>query len=96
MTLGNYTSELTYVFFIGALSFATLTLFILRFWKQVYGDVVELERGERLTQFGVFAACLSTIFVTISIMASVTLLIVGITLILIGRNRRSSECISKK
>lgn len=91
LTLGNYTSELTYVFFIGAVSLATLTLLIFRFWKQVYGDVVELERGERLTHFGVFIACLSAIFTTFSIVASFAFLIAGIILILIGRNRKNQR-----
>jgi hypothetical protein len=91
LTLGNYSSELTYVFFIGALSFATLALLLLRFWKQVYLDVVELERGERLTKFGVFSACLSAIFATFSIATSITFLIVGIILILIGRNRKKQR-----
>jgi hypothetical protein len=91
LTLGNYTSELTYGFFVGAVSIASLTILLLRFKKQVFEDIFGLKRGERLTHFGVFFACLSIFFIAFNSGFSVTLLIIGAGMIIIGRRLTRHE-----
>ncbi len=61
VTLGDYQSELTYVFFVGILSFAGLAFLLVRYRAQLERDVLSLEAGERLTHFGIFIAGLSSV-----------------------------------
>ncbi len=60
LTLGDYQSELTYVFFVGLLSFAGLSYLILRYREQLVKDVISLRIGERLIHIGIFAAGVSS------------------------------------
>jgi hypothetical protein len=85
LTLGNYTSELTYVFFVGAVSIASLTILLLKFKKRVFEDIFGLERGERLTHFGVFLTCLSIFLIAFNSGLSLTILIIGAGMIIAGR-----------
>ncbi len=61
LTLGDYQSELTYVFFVGVLCSAGLGYLLLRYRAQLERDVLSLGAGERLTHFGVFTAGLSAV-----------------------------------
>jgi hypothetical protein len=61
LTLGDYQSELTYVFFVGILSLAGLSYLVLRYREQLTKDVLSLGTGERLIQFGIFSAGMSSV-----------------------------------
>ena len=61
LTLGNYYSELTYVVFVGVLSFAGLAYLLVRYRSQLEGAVLSLGAGERLAYLGVFVAGLSAL-----------------------------------
>jgi len=61
LTLGDYQSELTYVFFVGVLAFAGIGLLLVRYRAQLERDVLSLGAGERMTHLGIFIACLSAV-----------------------------------
>ena len=62
LTLGNYYSELTYVFFVGVLSFAGLAYLVFRYRSELERTTLSLGAGERLAYFGVFIAGISAFF----------------------------------
>jgi hypothetical protein len=62
LTLGDYKSELTYQFFIGAICFIFLATLTLRYGKELERDVSSLSRKERLFQAGVFVMGFSAFF----------------------------------
>lgn len=62
LTLGNYQSGLTYVFFVGVLSFAGLGFLLVRYRSQLEETVMSVGRGERLAHLGIFVAGLSAFF----------------------------------
>jgi hypothetical protein len=62
LTLGEYESELTYQFFIGAMSFAIIALLLVEFGDDLERDVLHLSKRERLVLLGLFIALFSTIF----------------------------------
>ena len=61
LTLGDYGSELTYVFFVGVISFAAIGFLFLRYREQIQKDVLSLGTGERVAQSGLFLAGLSAL-----------------------------------
>ncbi len=62
LTFGNYQSELTYLFFIGAICFIFLATLALRYGKQLERDLSSISRKERLFQAGVFLMGFSAFF----------------------------------
>ncbi len=62
LTFGNYQSELTYQFFIGAICFIFLATLALRYGKQLERDLSSISRKERLFQAGVFVMGFSAFF----------------------------------
>ncbi len=62
LTFGNYTSPLTYDFFVAAICFIVLVTLLARYWKEVESDVIRLSTRERLIHIGIFLAGFSTIF----------------------------------
>lgn len=60
LTLGDYQSGLTYVFFVGLLSFAGIVYLLLRFRSRLR-SVLRIGTGERLLQLGVFTAGMSAV-----------------------------------
>jgi len=62
LTLGNYQSGLTYVFFVGVLSFAGIGFLLFRYRSQLEVGVLSLGAGERLAHLGLFIAGLSAFF----------------------------------
>jgi len=61
LTLGNYQSLLTYVFFIGVLSLSGIIYLLLRYREQLEKGVLSLGAGERLVHIGIFIAGLSAV-----------------------------------
>ncbi len=62
LTFGNYTSPLTYDFFVAAICFIVLVTLLVRYWKEVESDVIRLGTKERFIHVGIFLAGFSTIF----------------------------------
>ncbi len=62
LTLGDYTSNLTEIFFVGAIAFIILVTLLLKGQKHIEKEVINLSREERLTQIGVFVGAFSVIF----------------------------------
>lgn len=62
LTLGNYQSGLTYVFFVGVLSFAGIGFLFVRYRSQLRAGVLSLGIGERLAHLGIFVAGISAVF----------------------------------
>jgi len=83
LTLGNYQSELTYDFFIGAISSATLLLLIIRYRVVLKREVSYLMTREGLALLGVFVTGFSLIlFAFGSLSFGTPLALVGIVVIL--------------
>ena len=62
LTLGDYTSNLTEIFFVAAVGFIILATLLSRGRKHIEKEVINLSRKERLTQLGVFIGAFSIIF----------------------------------
>src|SRR5436190_1151592 len=56
LTFGDYTSNLTEIFFVSAIAFIILVTLLSRGRKHIEREVINLSRKERLTQVGVFFA----------------------------------------
>jgi small-conductance mechanosensitive channel len=91
LTLGNYYSQLTLIFFVLAVSFAILVILLVRYRNEVEKDFFRLKREERLVQVGIFVIGFSTIFLAFGAIEVGTILaIAGIAIALGGwvRQRR--------
>jgi hypothetical protein len=62
LTFGDYTSNLTEIFFVAAIAFIILATLLSRGRKQIERDVLNISWRERGTQIGVFLAAFSAIF----------------------------------
>ncbi len=62
LTFGDYTSNLTEIFFVAAIAFIILATLLSRGRKHIEREVINLSRKERLTQVGVFLGAFSVIF----------------------------------
>ncbi len=62
LTFGDYTSNLTEIFFVAAVGFIILATLLSRGRKHIEKEVINLSRKERLTQLGVFLGAFSIIF----------------------------------
>jgi len=83
LTLGNYQSELTYDFFIGAISASTLLLLVIRYRLVLKKEVLYLMTREGLALLGVFVTGFSFIlFAFGSLSFGTPLALVGIVVIL--------------
>ncbi len=78
LTFGNYQSELTYQFFVAAISFIIIGTLLLKYGNQLERDVLRLSSRERMTLLGVFLAGFSAFFFSFG------LLLLGVPLALIG------------
>lgn len=62
LTFGDYTSNLTEIFFVAAIAFIILVTLFSRGREHIEREVINISRKERLTQIGVFIAAFSVIF----------------------------------
>jgi hypothetical protein len=62
LTFGDYTSNLTEIFFVAAIGFIILATLLSRGRKHLEREVINLSRKERLTQLGVFIGAFSVVF----------------------------------
>ncbi len=85
LTFGNYTSPLTYDFFVAAICFIVLLSLLVRYRKEVELDVIKLGTRERLIHLGIFLAGFSTIFFAFDVLyLGVPFAIAGALLLLAG------------
>ena len=83
LTLGDYQSELTSDFFVGAVGFIILASTLVRYRKIVMKDVTHTSWNERLIYIGINLAGLSAIFFAVnSITPGLVLAAIGIILII--------------
>jgi hypothetical protein len=80
LTFNNYQSELTYLFFIAAISFVIIATLFLRYRAQLQEELLKLSLRERAVMVGVYLTGFSVFFLFLS--SSVSL--VGIPLALVG------------
>ena len=80
LTFGNYQSELTYVFFIAAISFVIIATLFLRYRAQLREELLKLSFRERAAMIGVYLTGSSVFFFFLSSGVS----LVGIPLALAG------------
>src|SRR5216683_1323863 len=62
LTFGDYTSNLTEIFFVAAIAFIILATLLSKGREHIEKDVINVSRRERLTQIGVFIGAFSVIF----------------------------------
>lgn len=62
LTFGDYYTTLTFDFFVAAICFIVLASLLVRYWKEVEQDVIQLGTRERVLHIGIFIAGFSTIF----------------------------------
>ena len=66
LTFGDYTSNLTEIFFVAAIGFIILATLFSRARKHIEAEVLDIDPRERLTQIGVFVAAFSVVFFAIA------------------------------
>ncbi len=94
LTLGDYQSELTYQFFIGAVSFVIITMLLLQYGDDLEREVLHLSSRERLTLLGLFIAGFSAIFFAFGLVVfGLVLVVAGTVMFLVGfeRHRRTQR-----
>lgn len=85
LTLGDYRSGLTYVFFVGVLSVSVLGILFYQYRQALKRDLIDLERGIHVAQFGVFVGGLSAIaFAFGHVTVGLGVFVVGSILVVVG------------
>lgn len=85
LTLGNYHSELTYVFFVGFVCFVVLATLFVRCNKELENDVLKLARPERAVHIGVVIAAFSALPFAFNMMGvGLIVVVAGTALVLVG------------
>jgi O-antigen/teichoic acid export membrane protein len=88
LTFGNYTSNLTEIFFVAAIAFIILVTLLSRGREHIEREVINISRKERLTQIGVFIAAFSVIFFAVEDWAiGLVVLALGVLVYLWGFER---------
>ena len=62
LTFGDYTGNLTEIFFVAAIAFIILVTLLSKGREHIEREVINISRRERLTQVGVFIGAFSVIF----------------------------------
>jgi hypothetical protein len=65
LTFGDYTSNLTEIFFVAAIAFIILATLVSKARNHIERDVLNISPRERLGQIGVFIAAFSVLFFTV-------------------------------
>jgi len=85
LTFGNYHSQLTYVFLIGLICFASLATLLIRFRVDLERDLLEMERGEATVHVGLVIACASALpFAFNFLLTGSALAVAGVALAAVG------------
>lgn len=89
LTFGDYTSNLTEIFFVGAMGFVVLATLFSRARKRIQAEVIDVSVRERLTQIGVFVGAFSGFFFAAGYLtAGFATLGLGVLLFIAGFERR--------
>jgi hypothetical protein len=93
LTFNNYQSELTYVFFIAAISFVIIATLFLRYRAQLKEELLKLSLRERAAMIGVYLTGFSVFFLFLSSgisLVGIPLALVGLTILIItyARHRK--------
>ncbi len=92
LTFGNYQSELTYMFFVGAISAVIIGTLVTRYWNQLERDVLRLNMRERMVlvvaYIGGFSVFLFFLFSGVSLIAVPIALVVLALLVLLYAERK--------
>jgi hypothetical protein len=97
LTFGNYESQLTYVFFVGFISFATLAILVVRFRAQLERDVFSMERGEVVVHVGTAIICSSALpFAFDLLLPASALALLGVAILAAGvlSRRRAHDSVA--
>jgi hypothetical protein len=89
LTFGDYTSNLTEIFFVAAIGFIILATLASRGRSHIQREVIDVSWKERLTQIGVFLGAFSAIFFAVdNWIIGFTFLGLGLMVFLSGLERR--------
>src|SRR3989441_946256 len=93
LTFNNHQSELTYLFFITAISFVIIATLFLRYRAQLREELVKLSLGERVAMVGVYLTGFSVFFFFLSSgvsLVGIPLALAGLTILIMtyARHRR--------
>jgi amino acid transporter len=93
LTFGNYQSELTYLFFIAAISFVIIATLFLRYRAQLKEELLKLSFRERAAMIGVYLTGFSVFFFFLSSgvsLVGIPLALAGLTILIItyARHRK--------
>lgn len=91
LTFNNYQSELTYVFFIAAISFVIIATLFLRYRSQLTDELLKLSFRERGAMIGVYLTGFSIFLFFLSSgvsLVGIPLALVGLTILIIAYARR--------
>ena len=66
LTLGNYQSELTYQFFVAAMSFVIIATLLLRYRTQIEAELLKLSMRDRAFLVGAYLTGFSVFFIFLS------------------------------
>ena len=92
LTFGDYTSNLTEIFFVAAIGFIILASLFSRARKHIESEVVNVGVKERLTQIGVFVSAFSAILFAVgNLTGGLVLLGLGALIFVTGFERRKRE-----
>ena len=94
LTFNNYQSELTYLFFIAAISFVIIATLFLRYRAQLTEELLKLSLRERAAMIGVYLTGFSVFFLFLSSgisLVGIPVAVVGLTILIItfARHRQS-------
>ena len=99
LTLGNYQSELTYEFFIGAMSLIIIMTLLVRYRAVVFRDVIQLSIRERAILVGFYVAAFFgfLLFTPSHSFLAVPFVLAGLGILILeyARQRRSSTRVSE-
>jgi len=94
LTFGNYYSGFTYVFGVGFIGFAALSLLFINYRDRLKYDVLGVGTGERLVHVGVVVAGLSALAFSVdAALLGLVILVMGALMVALGTwlNRRRSQ-----
>ena len=92
LTLGNYHSELTYVFVVSFVVVALLTLLLSGYRDKLKDDVIGIGTNERLVHIGVIIAGLSVAAFSVNaLLEGSIILIIGVALVAAGTRLRPNR-----
>ena len=91
LTFNNYQSELTYLFFVAAISFVIIATLFLRYRAQLKEELLKLSFRERAAMIGVYLTGFSVFFFFLSSgvsLVGIPLALAGLTILIMTYARR--------